>query len=89
MINLHDPLVTYCPLLGGEIPFRYCRTANENLPCRRTLSCWELRVNIEQFLRDNYSVDQLDRAFSPPTKTRIETILELVEKAKKQRDEAE
>ena len=25
-IEEHDALIIYCPQLGGEIPFQYCRT---------------------------------------------------------------
>jgi hypothetical protein len=75
--------------LGGEIPFHYCRTVNEDLPCRRILVCWEFRIEISKFLNENYSFEQIERAFAPPTKTRIETILELIEKAKKIKEENE
>jgi hypothetical protein len=83
MIEEYDNLIIHCPQLGGEVPFHYCRTINEDLPCRRILVCWEFRIEISKFLNENYSFDQIERALSPPTKTRIETILELIEKAKK------
>ena len=85
-IEEHDSLIIYCPQLGGEVPFKYCRTMNEDLPCRRFMVCWEFRMEISRFLRENYSMDQVQRALAPPTKTRLETILELVEKAKKIKD---
>ena len=83
MIEEHDGLMIYCPQLGGEIPFRYCRTVNEGLPCRKILVCWEFRVEISRFLSEHYSFNQIRRALEPPTKTRIETMLELIEKAKR------
>jgi len=83
MIEEHDTLIIRCPQLGGEVPFHYCRTVNENLPCRRIMVCWELRIDISKFLSDHYSADQIQRALAPPTQTRIETILEIIEKAKK------
>jgi hypothetical protein len=82
MIETLDSLMIHCPQLGGEIPFRYCRTVNETLPCRRIIPCWELRIEISQFLNEHYSVGELQRVLSPPTKTRIETILGLIEQAK-------
>jgi len=82
MIDEQDTLIIRCPQLGGEVPFRYCRTVNEDLPCRRIIACWEFRIEISQFLNQHYSLDQIQRALSPPSKTRLETILELVEKAK-------
>ncbi len=81
-IEEHDSLMTYCPQLGGEIPFRYCRTVNEDLPCRKVVICWEFRIEISKFLGEHYSIDQIEHALAPPAKTRLETILELIEKVK-------
>jgi len=83
MIEINDLLKIHCPQLGGEIPFRYCRTVNDTLPCRRIIPCWEFRTNIVQFLKDHFSVDEMQRFLAPPAKTRIETLIDLIEKAKK------
>ena len=89
MIEEHDALIIRCPMLGGEVPFHYCRTANEDLPCRKIIICWEFRIEISKFLSENYSIYQIQRALAPPTKTRLETILELIEKAKKIKEEGD
>ncbi len=89
MIEEYDDLLLRCPMLGGEVPFRYCRTLNEELPCRKIIICWEFRIEIGKFLSEHYSLDQIEKALSPPTKTRIETIVELIEKAKKIKEEGE
>ena len=89
MTEEYDDLVIYCSMLGGEVPFRYCRTLNENLPCRKVIICWEFRVEIVKFLNENYSFDQIQQALAPPIQTRLETILELIEKAKKIKEEGE
>ncbi len=89
MIEEHDALIIRCPQLGGEIPFRYCRTTHENLPCRKIMVCWEFRLEISKFLGEHYSVDQIQSAFSPPTKTRLDTLLELIENARKIKEEGE
>ena len=89
MIEEYDALILRCPQLGGEVPFKYCRTLNEDLPCRRIVVCWEFRLEIAKFLGEHYSIDQIEHALAPPIKSRIETILELVEKAKKIKEEGE
>ncbi len=89
MIEEHDALIIRCPMLGGEVPFHYCRTVNEELPCRKIIICWEFRIEIGKFLSENYSLDQIQCALAPPTKTRLDTILELIEKAKKTKEEEE
>jgi hypothetical protein len=87
MIEEHDHLIIRCPLLGGEVPFRYCRIVSEDLPCRRIILCWEFRLEITKFLAEHYSIDQIQRALSLPTQSRVETIVELIEKAKKIKEE--
>ncbi len=83
MIEEYDSLNIRCFQLGGEVPFRYCRTVNEDLPCRRIMVCWEFRVEIGKFLSEHYSLDQIERALASPSRNRIETILELIEEAKR------
>ncbi len=87
MINEHDDVMIRCPQLGGEVPFRYCRTINEDLPCRKILVCWEFRIEISKFLNEHFTAEQIQCALAPPTKTRLDTILELVARAKKNGEE--
>jgi hypothetical protein len=89
MIEEHDASVIRCPSLGGEVPFRYCRTVQEDLPCRRIMVCWEFRMESSKFLTEHYSADQIRSAWAPPTRTRLETILDLVQIAKKIKEENE
>jgi hypothetical protein len=44
-------------------------------------------LEIAKFLAEHYSVDQIQHALSPPTRSRIETIVELIEKAKRTKEE--
>ncbi len=83
MIEQYDSLVIRCPQLGGDVPFRYCRTLNEELPCRGIIGCWEFRIDISKFLEDHYSVESIQQALAPPAGTRLDVLLQLVEKAKK------
>ncbi len=89
MIQEYDEGIGRCPQLGGEVPFRYCRTVQENLPCRRVTVCWEFRIEIAEFLSGHYSANQIQRALTPPAKTRLDTILEIVEKAKQVKEQME
>lgn len=89
MIEENDTLIIRCPQLGGEVPFSYCRTVNEDLPCRKIMICWEFRIEIGKFLNEHYSIDEIQRAIAPPVKTRVETLIELIEKAKKIKEEGE
>ena len=51
--------------------------------------CWEFRIEISKFLSEHHSIDQIQRALAPPSKTRIETLIELIEKAKNIKEEGE
>jgi hypothetical protein len=75
------------PQVGGQVPFRYCRTVNEDLPCQNIIVCWEFRIDILKYLGDHYPIDQIQSALASPNKTRLDTILELIEKAKKGKEE--
>jgi len=82
----HDDKPIRCPRLGGEVNFKYCRTMNDRLPCRLIAGCWQTQIDIDTFLRDHYSPEELDRIFAPP-KPKVETLLELIEKSKKVKTE--
>jgi len=51
--------------------------------------CWEFRIEISKFLGEHYSMDQVQQALAPPTKTKMETILGLIERAKRSKEEEE
>ena len=80
MIEEYDVLVNYCHQLGGQVPFRYCRIVNGDLPCRGIMVCWEFRVEISEFLGKHYSTGQIQRALAPPTQAKLDIILMLIEK---------
>jgi hypothetical protein len=51
---------------------------NDGLPCRRIIDCWKERTDVTTFLRKNYSVEDLKKAFSGLPKTRIQRILDFL-----------
>jgi hypothetical protein len=59
---------------------------NDHLPCRWVAGCWQDRLDVDRFLTDHYSEEELSRVSAPP-KPKIETLMELVEKAKRNREE--
>ena len=79
-----DKLHYHCPMLGGEVPFRYCRTLNEGKPCRRIETCWEQLPDIGDFLDSHYDMDELRALWSRPRKDKFVTLFELLQKARKE-----
>jgi hypothetical protein len=82
-IEKYDSLEIRCRLLGHQVPFQYCRSSNRNLPCRKIMDCWWERVEIEPYLRENFTPEELSRSVFAEPKTKIVSLIELIEKAKK------
>jgi hypothetical protein len=81
MKNQYDEQSVYCRMLGHDVQFSYCRKPGKNLVCRRIADCWFTKIDIETYLKENYSSEELTAAFAPP-KPKMTTLMELVAKAK-------
>jgi len=84
----HDEKTMRCPRVGGEVTFRFCRFENNMLPCRFIAGCWQGQMDIEAFLNEHYSEDELNRIFAPP-KPKIESLVALMEKVQKAKQETD
>jgi len=82
LIEQYDDKTIRCPRVGGEVNFRFCRLENNMLPCRFIVGCWRMYLDINKFLQDHYSEEELNRVFTPP-KPKVESLVDLIEKAKK------
>ncbi|MCB2181533.1 MAG: hypothetical protein KQH63_05880 [Desulfobulbaceae bacterium] len=85
MKKKYDKREGYCRMLGHFLPFHYCRTMKEGLPCGKILDCWFEMIPIQQFIAENYSKEEQHSIFEPP-KSRIDTIVEIVGKVEKDKD---
>jgi hypothetical protein len=81
-IEQYDGEEIRCPRIGGYVNFRFCRSENNFLPCRWVINCWSERMDIENIIKENYSPQELERIFTPP-RPKMVSLLELVEKAKR------
>ncbi len=88
MIEQHDDKAMRCPRVGGEVNFRFCRFENNMLPCRFIVGCWQGQIEIEVFLNEQYSEEELDSIFTPP-RPKMETLVDLMEKARKTKQQKE
>ncbi len=83
MKEQYDNEEGYCRMLGHRLPFRYCRTANnDEFPCRKIMDCWYDVFPVLEFLAENYTEDELKQAFQPQPKTRMATLIEIVNKVR-------
>lgn len=81
-ITEFDYIAGYCRMLGHKVPFAYCRSLKEGLPCSKILDCWFEVLPVEQFVSEHYSPEEQE-AFLLPSKPKVATLIELIEKAKK------
>jgi len=81
-MDKYDSINLYCRSLGHYVPFKYCRSLNNGLPCQRIKDCTYEILPIEEFLMHNYSPEQL-QILSKSPQSKIGSILEIIEKVKK------
>ena len=79
----HDHLEIRCPKLGGEVTFAYCLMEGGDLPCPRTIICWQPYFPVETLLREKLTQEQWDRCFGQKPKQKMVSLIELIEAAKK------
>jgi hypothetical protein len=72
-----------CPRLGHQISFSYCRSENRGLPCFKTLDCWYDHFLVEEYFRKELTSEEWDKAFKSSGTTKMLSLLELIEQAKK------
>ncbi len=80
MKEQYDEKTAYCRTLGHYVPFRYCRTVNDGIPCRKIKDCWFDKVDIEKYITGNFSESEREKIFSPPPE-KISTLIDLIKKA--------
>jgi hypothetical protein len=86
LIGEHDERQRYCRMLGHSVPFGYCRSVKGGIPCSRVLDCWFEIFPIRSFIDEHYGEDERSRIFAPP-KSKMETLVELVNQAKARAEE--
>ena len=78
-----DRLKMRCPRLGGEVSLSYCECEGGELPCWRIIQCWQAFLPIDKYLRWKLTPEQWDRCFNQAPKTKLTSLLELVEATKR------
>ena len=81
-----DKLEMYCSRLGHAVPFKYCRQAEIELPCPRIVNCWKTQIPIEDYLREKYDENTMNRILHPQKPGKIISLIEEVQKHKKSYD---
>ncbi|MFO7984389.1 MAG: hypothetical protein R6U38_00880 [Desulfatiglandaceae bacterium] len=82
-----DNYMIRCPRLGHMISFSYCRRENQGLPCFKTLDCWFEHFPVKDFLRQHLTPEQWEKAFKRASKTKVSSLMELIQQAKERTKE--
>jgi hypothetical protein len=81
--NPYEEIEIRCPRLGGPVTFGYCVIEAIDRPCARSITCWSDHFEVESFLRNKLGDELFQLTFNTPQKTKLDSILELIERAKK------
>lgn len=81
-VDEHDECTQRCRMLGHPVPFGYCRALPEGRPCRLIVDCWQGHFDVNAFLHEHFTPEQIETIQAPP-KPKLTSILELIEQAKK------
>ncbi|RJP19906.1 MAG: hypothetical protein C4527_26270 [Candidatus Omnitrophota bacterium] len=86
-LTLHDEREKWrCPQLGGPVHFEYCRRMNRNLPCHQLYKCWSEEFDVDDYVKQNFTEEEIVNVFHTPPLGRVGTIFDVlrrVEEAKK------
>ncbi|HHE54891.1 MAG TPA: hypothetical protein ENL21_03855 [Caldithrix abyssi] len=80
----YDQLDLYCRKLGHHVKFEYCRYENFGKFCSKVRDCWFETIPIDEYLKANYSEEEIVHLFHPP-KSKIVSIFELIQRAQQQK----
>ena len=87
MDETQDQRERRCPRLGGSVTFKYCRTVGEqSQPCWKIKDCWWERFDIQAFLAQNYSSDELKRLMEAAPKPKLVSLFEIMQQAQRNQD---
>jgi len=78
-----DTFQIRCPRLGHQIYFSYCRGENSGLPCFKTLDCWHVYFPVQEFLQQELSSEEWQKAFETPAKPKMLSLVELLAQVQK------
>lgn len=68
-------------MLGHDLNFSYCRAPGRDLPCGKILDCWWKTFDVQAFLRQHFSEEQIQQVLAP-REPKMATLVDLINKAR-------
>ena len=87
--KMQDEELIRCRKLGHNLNFSYCRKEELGQPCRSILDCWFSRINILEYLNNQFGITFLREFLEKTKKDKMSSIIEIVERATKEDKEEE
>ncbi len=84
-----DSFQIRCPRLGHEIYFSYCIRENMGRPCFKILDCWFRYFDVVNYLKGKLTEEEWERVAQRRPKPKMLSLVELIEKAKRNKKESE
>jgi len=81
----HDHKLIRCPKLGDEMTFAYCLQEAGDLPCARTINCWQTAFDAAALLQELLPPGDWERFTGTQPKDKVTSLIEIFEKAKRQK----
>lgn len=82
-LTIHDKLDMWrCPQLGGPVTFDYCRRMNKKLPCYNLFRCWGDKIDLQTWLTENFTQEEIQQAMEKPANMRIQSIFDVIQSVK-------
>ena len=75
-----------CPKLGGSVTFSYFKIESGAKPCSRSITCWTDLFDVKGHFRETMTEEEYRDCFETSPPSRVTTLLELVERARKVAD---
>ena len=75
-------------MLGHDIAFAYCRAPGRDLPCRKVFDCWFETFDVQGFIREHYTTEQIERILAP-RQDKAATLVELIQRARQRRQSSD
>ncbi len=86
-LTKYDPIEKLrCPQLGGPVTFEYCRKMNMGLPCHQLYKCWEEELDIDEYVKSNFTQEEIDKVFNTPPPGRVGTIFDVLQRVEKMKE---
>lgn len=82
-LTIHDERDMWrCPQLGGPVTFEYCRRMNDKLPCYNLFRCWGEKIDLQTWLTENFTQEEIQQAMAKPANMRIQSIFDVIQSVK-------